>query len=79
MIELEERQNDPVLTYSGGMRKRLDIASGLLHMPKVLFLDEPTVGLDTQTRRRIWEYIRRIHGEYGMSVFLPSCLTYYVF
>ena len=72
MIELEERQNDPVLTYSGGMRKRLDIASGLLHMPRVLFLDEPTVGLDTQTRRRIWEYIRRIHGEYGMSVFLTT-------
>ncbi|MDI1495223.1 MAG: ABC transporter ATP-binding protein [Cenarchaeum symbiont of Oopsacas minuta] len=72
MIELEDRQNDAVLTYSGGMRKRLDIASGLLHMPRVLFLDEPTVGLDTQTRRRIWEYIRRIHGEYGMSVFLTT-------
>ena len=70
LVELKERQNQASITYSGGMRKRLDIASGLLHRPKVLFLDEPTVGLDIQTRRKIWEYIRKIHKEFGMTIFL---------
>ncbi len=72
LIELEEKQHDPVVSYSGGMRKRLDIAGGLLHRPKVLFLDEPTVGLDIQTRRKIWEYIKRIHKEFDMSIFLST-------
>ena len=72
LIQLADKQNEPVLTYSGGMRKRLDIAGGLLHHPKVLFLDEPTVGLDIQTRRKIWEYIRKIHEEFGMSIFLST-------
>ena len=72
LIELTEKQNDAVLTYSGGMRKRLDIAGGLLHMPKVLFLDEPTVGLDIQTRRKIWEYISKIHKEFNMSIFVST-------
>jgi len=72
LIELADKQNEPVLTYSGGMRKRLDIAGGLLHHPKVLFLDEPTVGLDIQTRRKIWEYIRKIHAEFDMSIFLST-------
>ncbi|KAF6243234.1 ABC transporter ATP-binding protein [Nitrosopumilus sp. b1] len=72
LIELTEKQDDAVVTYSGGMRKRLDIAGGLLHMPKVLFLDEPTVGLDIQTRRKIWQYIKQIHIEYGMSIFLST-------
>ncbi len=72
LIELSDKQNEPVLTYSGGMRKRLDIAGGLLHMPKVLFLDEPTVGLDIQTRRKIWEYIKKIHEEYQMTIFLST-------
>ena len=72
LIELTEKQNDAVLTYSGGMRKRLDIAGGLLHMPKVLFLDEPTVGLDIQTRRKIWEYIRKIHKEFNMTIFVST-------
>jgi len=72
LIELVDKQNEPVLTYSGGMRKRLDIAGGLLHHPKVLFLDEPTVGLDIQTRRKIWEYIRKIHAEFNMSIFLST-------
>ncbi len=72
LIELSEKQNDPVVSYSGGMRKRLDIAGGLLHLPKVLFLDEPTVGLDIQTRRKIWDYIAKIHEEYKLSIFLST-------
>jgi ABC-2 type transport system ATP-binding protein len=72
LIELSDKQNDAVLTYSGGMRKRLDIAGGLLHMPKVLFLDEPTVGLDIQTRRKIWEYLRKIHSEFNMTIFVST-------
>lgn len=72
LIELSDKQKDPVVTYSGGMRKRLDIAGGLLHRPKVLFLDEPTVGLDIQTRRKIWEYIKKIHDEFEMTIFLST-------
>ncbi len=72
LIELSDKQNDAVVTYSGGMRKRLDIAGGLLHRPKVLFLDEPTVGLDIQTRRKIWEYIKKIHDEFEMTIFLTT-------
>ena len=69
---MSEKQNDPVVTYSGGMRKRLDIAGGLLHRPKVLFLDEPTVGLDIQTRRKIWKYLKKIHDEFEMTIFLTT-------
>lgn len=72
LIELSDKQNESVVTYSGGMRKRLDIAGGLLHRPKVLFLDEPTVGLDIQTRRKIWEYIKKIHDEFEMTIFLTT-------
>ncbi len=72
LVELSDRQRDSVITYSGGMRKRLDIAGGLLHRPKVLFLDEPTLGLDIQTRYKIWEYIKDIHKEFGMSIFLTT-------
>ena len=72
LIELGKKQDEAVVTYSGGMRKRLDIAGGLLHRPKVLFLDEPTVGLDIQTRRKIWEYIRRVHDEFEMTIFLTT-------
>ena len=72
LIELSDKQDQPVVTYSGGMRKRLDIAGGLLHRPKVLFLDEPTVGLDIQTRRKIWEYIKKIHDEFEMTIFLTT-------
>jgi len=72
LIELSDKQHKSVVTYSGGMRKRLDIAGGLLHRPKVLFLDEPTVGLDIQTRRKIWEYIKKIHDEFEMTIFLST-------
>ena len=72
LIELTDKQHDSVVTYSGGMRKRLDIAGGLLHRPKVLFLDEPTVGLDIQTRRKIWKYLKKIHDEFEMTIFLTT-------
>lgn len=72
IIELADRQNEAAVTYSGGMRKRLDIGGGLLNMPKVLFLDEPTLGLDIQTRYKIWDYIKKIHDEFGMSIFLTT-------
>lgn len=72
LIELSDKQHDSVVTYSGGMRKRLDIAGGLLHRPKVLFLDEPTVGLDIQTRRKIWKYLKKIHNEFEMTIFLTT-------
>ena len=72
LIELTDKQDKQVGTYSGGMRKRLDIAGGLLHRPKVLFLDEPTVGLDIQTRRKIWGYIKKIHDEFDMTIFLTT-------
>lgn len=72
LIELADKQDNAVVTYSGGMRKRLDIAGGLLHRPKVLFLDEPTVGLDIQTRRKIWQYIKKIHDEFEMTIFLST-------
>ena len=72
LVELTEKQDDQSITFSGGMRKRLDIACGLIHRPKVLFLDEPTVGLDIQTRRKIWEYIRKIHKEFGMTIFVST-------
>ena len=72
LIELKDKQDQAVVTFSGGMRKRLDIAGGLLHRPKVLVLDEPTVGLDIQTRRKIWEYIKQIHKEFNMTIFLST-------
>jgi len=72
LVELTEKQDEASITFSGGMRKRLDLACGLIHRPKVLFLDEPTVGLDIQTRRKIWQYIRKIHKEFGMTLFVST-------
>jgi len=72
MVDLTDRANTLVSTYSGGMRKRLDIAEGLIHRPKVLFVDEPTLGLDIQTRHKIWEYIQRLREEAHMTIFLTT-------
>ena len=72
LVELSEKKNEATLTYSGGMRKRLDIANGLLSRPAVLFLDEPTVGLDIQTRRKIWGYIKKIRKDFGMTIFIST-------
>lgn len=70
-VELTERGNDMVNTFSGGMKRRLMIARALLHEPKVLFLDEPTVGLDPQVRRRLWDLIRRLNAD-GLTVLLTT-------
>ncbi len=72
MVELFDRREDAVQTFSGGMKRRLEIARGLLHYPKVLFLDEPTLGLDPQTRSHIWEYIKELKEREGTTVFLTT-------
>ncbi len=72
LVDLEDRRRDLVKTYSGGMRRRLEIARGLMHRPQVLFLDEPTLGLDPQTRRKIWNYIRGLKDSYGMTIILTT-------
>jgi len=70
-VELSDRRNDPAKTLSGGMKRRLQIARALLHKPEILFLDEPTVGLDPQTRRRLWEIIRTLNQQ-GMTMLLTT-------
>lgn len=70
-VELNDRRNDPAKTLSGGMKRRLQIARALLHRPEILFLDEPTVGLDPQTRRRLWEIIRDLNKQ-GMTILLTT-------
>lgn len=71
-VELWERKNSLVKTFSGGMKRRLEIARGLLHHPKVFFLDEPTIGLDPQTRNHIWEYIEDLNQKEKITVFFTT-------
>ncbi len=72
MVDLADRRRAVVATFSGGMKRRLEIARGLLHHPRVLFLDEPTLGLDPQTRARIWEYVRDLRRREGVTVFMTT-------
>jgi ABC-2 type transport system ATP-binding protein len=72
LVDLKARADHITRTYSGGMRRRLELARGLLHKPRVLFLDEPTLGLDPQTRARTWEYIRKMKDTEGMTVVLTT-------
>ncbi len=72
LVELEDRADDILRTYSGGMRRRLELARGLIHYPKVLFLDEPTLGLDPQTREHIWAYVRELKETHDITVMLTT-------
>ncbi|MGH2445415.1 MAG: ATP-binding cassette domain-containing protein [Candidatus Limnocylindria bacterium] len=72
MVELSDRASSIVMTFSGGMRRRLEIARGMLHTPEVLFLDEPTIGLDPQTRRHIWTYLRELRQAAGVTLFMTT-------
>jgi len=72
LVELTEKEKVLVEKYSGGMKRRLEIARGLIHQPKVLFLDEPTLGLDVQTRRHIWDYIKRLNKEGNVTIILTT-------
>jgi ABC-2 type transport system ATP-binding protein len=72
MVGLWDRRNSKVSTFSGGMKRRLEIARGLLHSPRVLFLDEPTIGLDPQTRASIWSYIRELRNREHMTIFMTT-------
>ena len=72
MMELWDRRKGKISTYSGGMKRRLEIVRGLLHRPKVLFLDEPTLGLDPQTRHRIWDYILDLRKREDLTIFMTT-------
>jgi len=72
LVGLTERKHDQVKTYSGGMRRRLEIARGLLHKPKVMFLDEPTLGLDPASRESMWKYVRRLVEEEKVTIILTT-------
>lgn len=72
LMQLWDRKNDQVKKFSGGMKRRLEIARGLLHLPQILFLDEPTLGLDPQTRNLLWEHIRELNKKEEITVFLTT-------
>jgi len=72
LVDLYDAKDRLVSTYSGGMRKRLDLITGLIHDPEVLFLDEPTLGLDVQTRARMWDYITKLRKDLGITIFLTT-------
>src|SRR4051812_36852541 len=72
MVGLSDRRDQRVLTFSGGMKRRLEIARGLMHSPRILFLDEPTIGLDPQTRSSIWRYIRALQASEGTTIFMTT-------
>ena len=72
MVQLEDFADKPAGRYSGGMKKRLDLASALIHKPKLLFLDEPTTGLDPQSRASIWDYLDELNREEGITIFLTT-------
>ena len=72
LLQLTEAADRPAFTYSGGMRRRLDLGSALVHRPKLLFLDEPTTGLDPQTRNAVWEYLRELHVRDRVTIFLTT-------
>src|SRR5579862_2354775 len=72
LFELWDRRNDFVKQFSGGMKRRLEIARGLLHTPKIVFLDEPTLGLDPQTRNQLWTHVQKINQEQRVTVFLTT-------
>src|SRR5687767_9889870 len=72
LFELWERKNSYVKTFSGGMKRRLEIARGLLHTPKILFLDEPTLGLDPQSRNQLWTHVKRLNETERLTVFLTT-------
>jgi len=72
LFELWEKRNEPVKKFSGGMKRRLEIARGFLHTPKILFLDEPTLGLDPQSRNQLWTHVKRLNETEGVTVFLTT-------
>ncbi|PIQ68502.1 MAG: multidrug ABC transporter ATP-binding protein [Candidatus Taylorbacteria bacterium CG11_big_fil_rev_8_21_14_0_20_46_11] len=72
MVELWDRKDELVKKFSGGMKRRLEIARGLLHHPKILFLDEPTLGLDPQTRNHIWDYIKNLNKKESITIFFTT-------
>ncbi len=72
LVELSGRRNDFVRDFSGGMKRRLEIARGLLHHPKIIFLDEPTLGLDPQTRNHLWSYVQKLNADEGITVFFTT-------
>ena len=72
LVELSDRANDFVKNFSGGMKRRLEIARGLLHHPRIIFLDEPTLGLDPQTRNHLWSYVQKLNAEEGITIFFTT-------